>query len=102
VKAERFWPWFCCGARSCTCSCNTPAKSAADARRALDTLTKQAQPGWFSNHLGRSYLFLGRSLKAQGNQTEPAEMFRLAAEHLSNSLGSGNPETVQALRLAGK
>ena len=72
----------------------------ADASRVVSLLQKSAEPGSYSRDFGHAYLTLGRVLQAKGKSDEGRTAFQSAAEHLQIALGSENPETLQAKRLA--
>ncbi len=74
-------------------------EAAADAARALRQMQADAQPGTYSNVLGRGYLTLGRVLRAQCKRDEARAAFRSAAEHLESALGPDHPDTRSAKQL---
>jgi tetratricopeptide (TPR) repeat protein len=74
--------------------------AALDASRALDLLQRAREPETFSSFLGEAHLALGRALQAQGKNDEALANFRLAAEHLENSLGNDHAESRAARTLA--
>ena len=77
-----------------------PERAGEDAQRALPQLQAAVPPGTFSSMIGRTYLNLGLALQSQGKRHEAEVAFRLAAEHLQNSLGPNHPDTRSALQLA--
>jgi len=72
----------------------------ADAERVVSLLEKAQNPGAFSSSLGRAYYALGSALKSQGRSHEAQAAFRVAAEHLTKTLGANHRETQSALRQA--
>jgi hypothetical protein len=76
-------------------------RAAADAQRALDLLQASLQSGMLSANVGHAYLALGYALKAQGKSDEGRTAFRLAAKHLTDTLGPDHPDSRNASQLAG-
>ena len=74
--------------------------AATDATHALGTLQKSAEPGAFSNALGRAHYALGRALLSQGKSKQARAAFLSAAEHLQNTVGANHPDTVSARQMA--
>ncbi len=78
-----------------------PQDAEADMRKALELFQTTSTPGVLSYRTGRAYLFLARSLKAQGKDDEARAAARTAAENLADAAGPDHPETVAARQLAG-
>lgn len=74
--------------------------AAADASQALSALQKSAEPGAYSNALGRAYFSLGRALQREGKLDQAHTAFVLAADHLQNTLGANHPDTLSARQMA--
>jgi eukaryotic-like serine/threonine-protein kinase len=72
----------------------------ADATRALAQLEKMAQPGAPSCYIGHAYLNIGQAYRAQGESDRAQAAFKLAADHLQKTLGSGHPDFRTAATLA--
>jgi serine/threonine protein kinase/Tfp pilus assembly protein PilF len=79
---------------------NRPGDAAVDARRAVDILQKNSEPGSFSAAFGRAHLALGRALLAQQKPDQARAEFRSAAEHLDSALGPDVPDAREARSLA--
>jgi serine/threonine protein kinase len=67
-----------------------------DAARAISLLRDGGQPETASINFGRAYLTLGRALQSQGKHADARAVFRSAAQHLRNTLGSDHPDTRSA------
>jgi len=75
-------------------------EAAEDATRAVNLLKNTLNATTFSSYVGHAYYALGRALKSQGKLGEAQAAFRLAADHLQNTVGSDHPETQSARQLA--
>ena len=77
-----------------------PDRAVADAARALSLAQQTVGPGFFSEHVGRAYLALGRALDAQGKRDDARAAFRSAYDHLQDALGPDHVDTRTARQLA--
>ncbi|HEY2468863.1 MAG TPA: serine/threonine-protein kinase [Terracidiphilus sp.] len=77
----------------------------ADALHALQLLNAQSESGMHSSNIGRAYLVLAQSLKAESKWNESKNAFQSAFENLQDTLGPehpqsraarGNPESVMS------
>ena len=75
-------------------------RAEADAVRALQLLKEQSESGIHSSNIGRAYLALALSLRAQGKLGESRDAFRNAFQNLQDTLGPGHPDTKAALSTA--
>jgi tetratricopeptide (TPR) repeat protein len=76
-----------------------PAQAKDDATKAVE-VAKSLQGGTkYSGYTGQASLTLGSVLQAQGDTQAAAAALRSALEHLSNTEGSGHPDTQQAQKL---
>ena len=73
----------------------------ADAERALEMELKAVPSETSSSAIGRSYLTLGRALRAKGRLDDARAAGVSALRHLEPSLGADHPMTRAARRLAG-
>ncbi len=76
-----------------------PEVAVSDAERAVKLLQSSTQPGIYSCYLGRAYLILGLAQRDQGQLNQARTSFRIAAEHLQNTLGADHPDTRVARQL---
>ncbi len=74
-------------------------RAAADALRALQLLNAEAESGIHSSNIGRAYLALALSLKAQGKFSESEDAFRDAFQNLEDTLGLAHPDTRSAQQM---
>jgi hypothetical protein len=72
----------------------------ADAVRALQLLNEQSETGIHSSNVGRAYLALALSLRAQGKLVASQDAFRNAFQNLQDTLGPGHPDSKAALGIA--
>jgi eukaryotic-like serine/threonine-protein kinase len=75
-------------------------RAVADATRALSLLQQPTHSGGRSANIGRAFMALGRALDAQGQTADAREAGRSAVEHLNDTLGPDNAETLAARQLA--
>jgi hypothetical protein len=68
-------------------------QAAADAIHALQLLDVQTESGTHSSNIGRAYLALALSLKAQGKSSESQDAVHHALQHLQDTLGPAHPDT---------
>lgn len=80
---------------------NRPDAALANADSAIPILQQVSIPGSYSSDVGRAYLAKGYALRANGKSEEALAVFRTAAQHLQNSLGTDNAESHVAAQLAG-
>jgi tetratricopeptide (TPR) repeat protein len=76
------------------------ADAERDARRAIELLQSQAQPGEPNAAIGLAYLSLAQALKAEGQTDDAQRAFAAASEQLEPSLGPDHAATRQARALA--
>jgi eukaryotic-like serine/threonine-protein kinase len=77
-----------------------PNQAEADAVRALQLLNEESESGIHSSNIGRAYLALALSMRAQGRLSESQDAFRNAFQNLQDTLGPGHADTKAALSMA--
>lgn len=78
----------------------TPDAAAADLKRALALARRLQGDKPYSSHTGRTLAALQRLQSARGQGDEARRSATQAAEHLGRALGTGHPETKEALAAA--
>jgi eukaryotic-like serine/threonine-protein kinase len=77
-----------------------PNQAEADAVRALQLFNEESESGIHSSNIGRAYLALALSLRAQARLSESQDAFRNAFQNLQDTLGPGHADTKAALSVA--
>ena len=68
----------------------------ADALHALQLLNAQSESGIHSSNIGRAYLVLALSLRAQSRSRESQDAFQNASQNLEDTLGPAHPDSKAA------